>query len=127
MITKIGLMESWAKPNQYEAQENAGELFILEKELDDEIAKIIGSQTQMRDVQSSNLFWKDRHDLPRLRELFIVLNTICSSSAFIERYFNISGIVCKQRAMNMNDDLIIARGLLKTNMNILEEMNKVFE
>jgi hypothetical protein len=71
-------------------------------------------------------FWKaHRVHLPHLFKLAIILLNIKSSSAFIERYFSISGIVCDKRRLNMKDDLIIMRSMMKTNMKILSELNEI--
>jgi hypothetical protein len=48
-------------------------------------------------------------------------------NAFIERYFSICGIICKKRSMAMNDDLIVMRSLLKSNMELLKELNSINE
>ena len=55
--------------------------------------------------------------------LLLRLLNIPASSAFIERYFSICGIVCNKRNQNMRGDLTIIRSLLKANTLILEEMS----
>ena len=47
------------------------------------------------------------------------------SGAFIERYFSICGFVCTKRSASMNDDLIIMRCLLKSNIKLLSELYEV--
>ncbi len=43
-----------------------------------------------------------------------------ASSAYIERFFCISGIIYDQKRMMMEDDLIIHRSILKANMKFLD-------
>ena len=47
---------------------------------------------------------------------------IPSSSASIERFFSICGVICTQRRGNMDPDTIIKRSMLKVNVTLLEEM-----
>ena len=63
--------------------------------------------------------------MPHLFELQIILLNLPATSSFIERFFSISGIVCDVRRLNMNDDLIIKRSMMKANMNILRDLNKI--
>ena len=51
-----------------------------------------------------------------LKRAIILLNI--QSSAFIERFFSICGVVCTRRATNMKADLIIKRSMLKSNIDI---------
>ena len=41
----------------------------------------------------------------------------------LKDFFSICGVVCKQRAGNSSDDLLITRSFLKCNIEILNEMN----
>jgi len=50
-----------------------------------------------------------------LNEFATVMLSIPASSAFIERFFSF----CKNRKLNMKDDLIILRSLLKANFKHL--------
>lgn len=54
----------------------------------------------------------------------MILLNIKSSSAIIERFFSICGIVNDKRRQNMSDELLITRSLLKANMSTLSEMNE---
>ncbi len=75
---------------------------------------------------STKLFWlKNALQFPMLYKLAIVLLNIQSSSAFIERFFSICGVVCTRRATNMKADLLIKRSMMKTNMHILTHLNNV--
>jgi len=73
-------------------------------------------------VSSSKEFWLSRNDLPRLRQLFVILENIGASSAPLERFFSITGIINSARMQNMNDDLLINKSLLKANIKILSEI-----
>ena len=69
-------------------------------------------------------FWiKFMQRFPHLTQLAIVLTNIPCSSALVERFFSIYGIVCKKQSLAMNDDLIITRCLLKPNIQLLNELN----
>jgi len=62
--------------------------------------------------------------MPQLFDLQIILLNIPASSSFIERFFSLSGIVCDSRRLNLNDELIVLRSLMKANMTILNEMHE---
>ena len=69
---------------------------------------------------SSLSFWKSNvNDYPKLSKLALILLNVPASSANIERFFSVAGVVCNQRAGNSLNDLIIQRSLLKTNLLIL--------
>jgi hypothetical protein len=48
-------------------------------------------------------------EFPHLVTLFIILNSFNASSAFIERFFSICGIIATQRNQNSNKDLFYDR------------------
>lgn len=100
--------------------------FKFTTELDKEISAltlVISSANFSKDKKSLPEFWsKNSSSLPILCSLAKVLINISSSSAFIERFFSISGIICTQRNMNMNKDLIVARSLLKANPKIIQTL-----
>ena len=65
-------------------------------------------------------FWqKHRSTLPNLYKVARHLLSIPSSSAFVERFFSICGVICRKRAGNMSDKTLITRSFLKTNMKLL--------
>ncbi len=51
-----------------------------------------------------------------------ILN-IQPSTAFVDRFFSIFGIICSSKNTNMNDKTIIMRPVLKANMDTLNELN----
>ena len=63
-----------------------------------------------------------RHGYPNLLTLLIMLNSINASSAFIERFFSICGIIATQRNQNSNEDLLFDRAMLSANMKLLEKL-----
>jgi len=97
------------------------------KRVKDEICNyslIISNPDFKNQEYSTKQFWmKNCNEFPSLNQLTKVLLSIQSSSAFIERFFSICGIVCKKRSANMSDDQIILRSFLKSNMKLLNEMN----
>lgn len=53
------------------------------------------------------------------------LSCIPASSAFIERFFSLCGIVTSNnKARNLNAETIINRSMLKANMDLLNELRK---
>ena len=84
----------------------------------------ISTQRQTQNPISTKLFWqKNALQLPNLYEIALVLLNVQASSAFIERFFSICGVVCSRRATNMKPDLIIKRSMLKSNIHILNHLN----
>jgi hypothetical protein len=109
------------------------ELVVMnQKKILDEEISVFSSLLKERKLKetsfSNRQFWMNQiHKLPNLCKLSLILSNIQCSSAFIERYFSICGIICKKRSMAMNDDLIVMRSLLKSNMELLKELNSINE
>jgi hypothetical protein len=62
---------------------------------------------------------------PILKNLFecaLILRNIPASSAFVERFFSICGIVHRKRAGNMNDKTLVNRSFLKSNLKIFDSL-----
>ena len=74
---------------------------------------------------TSDIWKKFKNKLPILYQLQLVLLNIPATSNFIERFFRFSDIVCDIRRLNMTDDLIIMRSLMKANMHILKDLNQI--
>jgi hypothetical protein len=126
-INKNGLFGS---DNENTSENYEAAIFSIEEELKVEIikyAEIISNKQILQSINSSTKFWNNQTNLPKLRQLFIILNNVSASSAFIERFFSYCGLVCNQRSMNMKNDLIINRSFLKVNIEILNELNKTYE
>jgi len=101
-------------------------LFLIEKQLEAEIViftEFISNSENLKNLNSSNLFWqKNVLEIPKLGDLYLLLSNIPSTSAYIERFFSIAGLVCDKRRLQMSDDLIECRSMLKANMSQLEEL-----
>ena len=107
----------------YAAKESS--LRQIRIEVEKEIIKfkeILNSHKMVYNHSTSYFWLSNSKELPHLNKLSIILLNIQASSAFIERFFSITGVVFKSRCGNMGDDLIIIRSLLKTNMEILEKL-----
>ena len=59
-----------------------------------------------------------------ISRLFSGLYNIPSTSAQIERFVSISGLVCDKRRFQMKNNLIIELSLPKMNMHTLEEIEE---
>ena len=97
------------------------------KQLDDEItlfkSKICNNSFMKKlNFENSAEFWKTEYqsEMPKLAELYFILNNIPSTSASIERFFSIAGIVNEKRRLRMRNDLITQRTMIKANMEVLE-------
>jgi hypothetical protein len=103
-------------------------LFTRDQELENEIvffSSLLAKPETIKNTKSTLSFWKThKTKMPKLFQLSIILLNITSTSAFIERFFSISGIVCDSRRLNMTEDLIIMRSLMKANIHILTELNE---
>ena len=89
--------------------------------------QLISDDKFVKKVNSTASFWIDfKSKLPILYKLRLILSNISSSSAFIERYFSLCGMIFDKRRHNMNDDLFEMRSLLKTNMSLLNDSNEQF-
>jgi hypothetical protein len=76
------------------------------------------------DKHTTKYFWTTNNkEFHHLSQLARILLNIPASSAFIERFFSIAGVVFPTRRGNSCDDLIIIRSLLKTNMETVESLN----
>jgi len=110
----------------HESTNESCKLFVLEKKLEAEIISytdIISKPEIFKAYKSSNLFWKKYGiEMPMLGDLYLLLSNIPSTSAYIERFFSISGIICDKRRLRMKDELIECRSMLKANMSQVEEL-----
>ncbi len=75
--------------------------------------------------KSNNDFWlENKAMMTILFKTAIILLNIPSSSAFIERFFSICGVVCECRRERQSDDMIICRSKLKANIEILKKLSE---
>ncbi len=99
----------------------------LEKEVD-KFRKYLSANNFriFSEIKSTKDFWlKHTTEYPNLAKLALILLNICSSSAYIERFFSICGFVQKKRSCNITIDLFKKRCMLRSNLNILKELNKL--
>lgn len=99
---------------------------LKKREIENEINdfwKTILEEMLKKDSTSTVQFWR-KHSIKfsHMSKQALLLSTIQSSSAFIERFFSVCGVVWKPRASNMKDDLIIKRSMLKVNTKILDSL-----
>ena len=97
---------------------------LINKEIQDFIRTIDDLET-LKELTTSKKFWNSNiKKFPNLRKLALILLNIPASSASIERYFSITGLICNKRAAKMNSTLLIWRGLLRANIKLLLDLNK---
>ena len=84
----------------------------------------ITTQNPIKYKNATEFWCHHSKEMPLIKELSFILLNIPSSSAFIERFFSVCGIVNRQRAGNMSDSTLINRSFLKTNSNLLEIINE---
>ena len=105
--------------------------FILEKAIEAEaiaFTELIGNNHLLESCKKSSIFWqKYTIKLPKLAELFMIINCIPAASAGIESYFNITGLINNDRRLRMKDDLVEIRSLFKVNLHILDELTTMSE
>ena len=106
---------------------NSARIVILKKDLENEMrlfAAIVTSQ-EFRKMKSSNRsFWsKQSTSIPLLSALAKRTLNIQASSAVVERFFSICGVICGKREMNTSDELLIMKSVLKTNIELLNELS----
>jgi hypothetical protein len=71
-------------------------------------------------------FWcqqKKEKKFPILSEIALKIYSIPASSAFIERFFSIAGVINNKRRCNMNQETLIMRSFMKANSRFLDELD----
>jgi hypothetical protein len=77
--------------------------------------------TDLKSIKSSLNFWRTYSNLfPNIRRVALILKNISTNSSFVERFLSITGGVCNEQAGNMEDELIINRSLVNTNVKLLK-------
>ena len=96
----------------------------VEKEMAD-FQEIISNADIINYIMSSADFWNDnKNKFPIFYKFIQIIMNIPATSAMLERFFSITGIICDKRRLNMNIDLIIMRCMFKANMILLNEIHK---
>ncbi len=72
-----------------------------------------------KNMSTKNFWIEYGRILPNLKKVAIILLNVQASSSPIERFFSVAGVVCKNRATNMKDDLIQQRSFLKVNIHFM--------
>ena len=86
--------------------------------------ELIKSDDFIKSNTSANSFWlKSQDQYPHLSKLFLK-TSINSSSAIIERFFSICGIINTQRNQNMEFELFEILAIHSSNFKILEKLKK---
>jgi hypothetical protein len=93
---------------------------ILEREI---FANLLKNSTFSESVSVKSYWIAHKKDMPNIANLAMLLYNIPSSSAFIERFFSICGVVNRTRAGNMSVLTLQTRAFLKSNIEILNELN----
>ena len=104
-----------------EAEEPDENLLKIKKEVSEYVSII----TETKITVSTKKFWLDnKKKFPNLFKLTLRLLSIPATSAHIERFFSVAGIINSKHSTNISDDLLIERSLLKANIKLLENFNK---
>ena len=97
------------------------------KKLNQEIEKfmnifIMNTQSFTR-YKRTSMFWiEKRNEFPLLYKLNLILSSIPASSAFIERFFSVTGLYSNKRSRNMKCETLITRSLLKANSKYISQL-----
>ena len=76
-------------------------------------------------IKFTNLFWLSNAQLyPNLSRVSLILMNIASNSAFVERFFSLTGIISNEKRRNMSAKLLITRSMLSSNITLLEQLNE---
>ena len=96
--------------------------YLLNIEREISVFTSIISQNKTKTHRTSDFWLFHSKQMPILSMLAAKITSIPSSSAVIERFFSICGVVCKPRTGNMSEQTIISRSLFKCNINLLDNM-----
>lgn len=78
-------------------------------------------EKDLKKVKSTRGFWfTNASKFPIIGQLALILLNTPSSSAFVERFFSLCGVISKQRAGNMSAELLEIRSMLRANLSLLE-------
>ena len=114
--------------DSYESEFSTDDVVLsikLEKEKLDFLHQLETTNLKDKSIKSNSKFWlKHQLKYPSLFQLSLILCNIPASSAFIERFYSLSGNVCKSRSGNLSAETIIAKCMLKSNIEILKRLKK---
>jgi len=107
-----------------QSQHNATQKFQFLEKIGKEVfefSDIIKYVKTIATINSSRQFWLENEErFPILNRLYTVVSAIHSSSAIIERFCCICGIICSKRNLPMKEELFLIRSMLVSNMDLLE-------
>ena len=95
----------------------------IEKQIDFFKTLILQDDLITKICNNSEFWRKFQEKMPTLYSLALILENIPSTSAQIERFFSITGIICDKKRLRMTHEMIIMRSMLKANISVLEELN----
>ena len=131
-ITKEDLFYKNIFKNEKPISQNnldAAHLFHLNQEVADEVKRysnLIKDKNFIESCENSPDFWiNNAENYPILYKTALVLCSINSSSAFIERFFSICGVINDCRRGNMDKDLFFIRAFLACNIDILNKLTPI--
>jgi hypothetical protein len=84
---------------------------------------ILNLNTSYKGIEQFFIKYGDK--LPNLKKLALILLSINSSSACIERYFSICGFTSKKNACNIRDSIYQAKCLFRANFDIIKKLNRI--
>jgi hypothetical protein len=98
----------------------------LTKEIS-EFVQILQDSKLLSKIKTSKKIWSQNEEkFPYMSKLF-ALTSINSSSAFIERFFSICGIINTDRNQNMKQELFEIYAMLNSNLHIIQSENNDIE
>lgn len=103
--------------------EKSSDNHSIERSIKKEVENFLELLNEER-LADTRTFWIERKDnCPILYKIALKLLSIPSTSAHIERFYSFSGIICQKRSLNISDDIIIKRAMLKANNKMLHTVN----
>lgn len=107
-----------------EEELNTTTIITLRKEKEIFLSLIHSDETSALTTPLRRFWIENKKQLPNLFKLANQLLSIPSSSAFVERFFSICGVICKKRCGNMSDETFIMRSFIKCNLAILNGLKR---
>jgi hypothetical protein len=87
-------------------------------------AELLKDINLIKTFSDDKQFWKKyKSNMPTIYKFCLIVLNIPSSGSFIERFFNISGIICDKRSGNISNGLVCARSLLKANYKLIIKLS----
>ena len=75
----------------------------------------------LKSIKSTQSFWlSNKNVFPHLRSVALILLNIASNSAFVEKFFCLSGLISHNKTGNMSDSLLIKCSMLNSNLKLIK-------